>query len=305
MKYIKPVQAIAFGLILNAICLADNYTVTLQFEQTEEALSTLFRAQVFPHPLGVHNGDDYDIYLWNPDIDIEPGVVKFNFTIFADVVIGGTPIQYNYPFSLPLNIPAGELSITGIIAFLEGIPAQINSMDGPQWVKDIIIAEYEGLELTVYPNSLLEDANANIPESWDLTVGNFGFTWAAETNLLKFTVFTEIESKPLTINSEYKRGDTWIGIRMNPNVPLTVLGYNIVLIGGTMWTNDRDLNLNLTPNTYEGNAFYIDFGTTVGSGGDWRLEVSLGSDYGLWIYTYTFTAEYNYWSTLSSYTVIP
>jgi len=57
------IKAILTGIFLISISIAETYNLSLYFEQTEEALSTLFRAQVFPHPLGDHDGDDYDIYL--------------------------------------------------------------------------------------------------------------------------------------------------------------------------------------------------------------------------------------------------
>ena len=101
MEYLKTVKAAVVFFVFTTVCVAENYTVSLYFEQTENALSTLFRTQAFPHPIGDHNGDDYDIYIWNPTIDIEPGYVNFIFTIYADVVINGVPTQYTYPFNIP------------------------------------------------------------------------------------------------------------------------------------------------------------------------------------------------------------
>ncbi len=289
MKHLLPLKAIAIGLILNVICFADNYTISLYFEQTEDALSTLFRTQGFPHPLGNHDGDDYDIYLWNPAIDIEPGTVNFNFTIYADIVIAGTPIQYDYLFNIPLNIPSGELSITGIITFLEGIPAQINGMDGPQWVKDIIIDEYEGLELTVYPNSLLEDANASIPELMDITVGDIAFTWEASTDLLRFSLTVEVVGNSPWINGQWKEitGTARYDVRFNSNVEEEVLFVGIYnILGGHGETENPGITT--TPEVWS-NPVGVDWNYNNIPSGQYRCKVLFGSTYGWFAIYYVFS----------------
>jgi len=84
MIFFKPIKVAAVILIITAACYAENYNVSVYFEQTEEALNTLFRAQAFPHPIGDHNGNDYDIYMWDPTVDLEVGMINFNFTIYAN-----------------------------------------------------------------------------------------------------------------------------------------------------------------------------------------------------------------------------
>jgi len=302
MKHIIPVKAIVVGLILNAICLADNYTISLYFEQTEDALSTLFRTQVFPHPLGNHDGDAYDIYLWNPSIDIEPGVVNFNFEIYVDVVIAGMPIQYNYPFIIPLNIPSGELSITGIITFLEGIPTQINSMDGPQWVKNIIIDEYEGLELTVYPNSLLEAANESIPNFVDVTVNNASYTWEALSDLLQYSISIETIVNPPLITTEVWAGifedpnDDYYSFRFNTNVRNTVIQIvDYICCGNSAYVSYPDRVL--IPDVPETINYQGNFGE-----GWHNITFYFASDYGWFGIRYFFYGSNNMnWTDLTAY----
>lgn len=300
----KLIASVSCFLILISNSSAEIHSINFTFEQSEEALNTLFKTKVFPRLIGNHDGDDYDIYIWEPSIDIEPGVVNFNFTIIADLVIGGEPVTHQYPLNLPLDFPEVDVSISGIITFLEGIPDQISSMDGPQWVKDTIITYYEGMELTAYPNQLLDNANEDIPESWDVTVGDFGFTWTAETDLLKFTIFTEIESHPILLNLQYIMGYQQLSFRMKPNVSLILRGYEIINLVGQNHEHDYSLDLQLTPGMYNGNSFTVEFGTDIGSD-FWILELFISSDYGLWIFTYQFTSYNDYWTSLNSYSVNP
>jgi len=284
--------------------MSEQYTVNLYFELHEEALSELFKTQVFPHPVGYHGNDQYDIYLWNSSVDIEPGVVDFNFTITADAMINGVQLQYDYPLTIPLNFPQVDVSITGIISLIEGIPALINTMDGHQWIKDIIITEYEALELIVYPNELLEAANEDIPDALDITIGNFGFNWMADLDVLRFTFYTQVVSNRIFVITEAVTGEgeyTNMGIRMIPNVHLTLFGYNIQTLLGRYHTFDYALDMTLTPDAI--NEINIDFGEGIETSNYWELELFFGSNYGLWIYSYSFSGPSN-WTTISP-TIIP
>jgi len=284
MRYIKTMKLVVVVLLTTAVCFAENYTVSLYFEQPEEALNTLFRTQVFPHPVGDHNGDTYDIYLWDPVIDIEPGIVSFSFTIHADLVIGGTPTHYTYTFDLPLVIPSGELSINGIIAFLEGIPDQINSMDGPQWVKDIIIAEYEGLELMLYPNSLLEDANDAIPGFIDITVTDISFSWEAQTNLLRYTLSVDIDASPPIIIGQWKEDGSFYLFRFHSNVETQILFIGVYSLTGE--GEDSNPDVLLIPGEWSDPVSI--FWANVIPSGNYRCKVLFGSPYGWFAVCYSF-----------------
>ncbi len=284
IQFIKT-KLIAIGIILISMSFADNYSISIYFEQPEEALNTLLRTEVLPHPIGNHDGNDYDIYVWNPNIDIESNVVNISFTVYANAVIGGTPIQFDYPFILPLNIPEGELSISGIISYLEGIPAQIDSMDGPQWIKDIIIAEYEGLELTVYPNSLLEGCNASIPDFVDLTVNNITFTWEALTDLLQFSLIVDIEGNPPDIDGQWYESNGNYSLRFNSNVSTDVLYIGIYNVWGQSSENEN-VNISLSPDEWS-NGIGMAWGNNIPSG-QYRCKVLFGSEYGWFAVYYVF-----------------
>lgn len=135
-----------FFVIFNcfiSIALAGTHTTSISFEQSESALNALAKTQVFPHPIGIYfDGNDeytYDIYVWNPAIDIEPSTVTFTCTVYADLWLFDEEFHFQYPLSLSLDFPQVDVSITGIITFLEGIPEQIENMDGEEWLKDIIV----------------------------------------------------------------------------------------------------------------------------------------------------------------------
>ncbi len=302
MKQLKKVKLIVVGIFLMAISFAENYSINVYFEQSEEALSTLFRTQVFPHPIGDHDGDDYDIYLWNPSIDIETGVVNFNFTIYADLVIAGVPIEYQYPINLPLNIPSGELSVSGISAFLEGIPGQINSMDGPQWVKDIIIAEYEGLELSVYPNSLLEAANASIPGFVDIMVGDIAFSWEALTDLIRFTLSVDVVGNPPAISGQWNEQTSNANylVRFNSNVETDVLFVGIYnVFGGSGETENPGIALQ--PDIWSNNIL-VEWNYNNIPSCQYRCKVLFGSTYGWFAVYYMFNnLGQSGWNTMTVY----
>lgn len=300
MRYIETVKLVVVVLLTTAVCFAENYTVSLYFEQPEEALNTLFRTQAFPHPVGDHNGAAYDIYLWDPVIDIKPGTVSFLFTIHADLIVSGNPQHYTYAFDIPLAIPSGELSVSGIIAFLEGIPAQINSMDGPQWVKDIIIAEYEGLELTVYPNSLLEDANASIPGFIDVEVTDISFSWEALTDLLQYTLSVDITANTPLITGQWQEDGSYYLFRFHPNVETQVLFIGVYNVHGN--GEDSDPDMLLTPNVWS-DPIRISFGNVIASA-NYRCKVLFGSPYGWFAVYYSFSnlgqSGWNYMSITST-----
>jgi|GEM_PF-5730163 len=172
----KLLAFLGFIFLIVPLVRGDNYTTTLYFEQTESALNALLKTQVFPHPEGVHYGDQFDIYIWDQSINLEPGVAHFSCTVHADLVIDGEQTTYEYPLNLTLNIPSVNLSLNGITTFLEGIPQQIQNLPGPQWVKDKIVDAYENLQLTMYPNKVIDNANASIPDELDITVNDFGLS---------------------------------------------------------------------------------------------------------------------------------
>ena len=278
-------KAMSMFLIFLTISRAENYTVSLYFEQTEEALTTLIKTQVFPHPIGDHNGDGYDIYLWEPNIDIEPNSASFQCTIYADVTVSGNLQHYTYTFDIPLNIPSGELSISGIISILEGIPDQITSMEGPQWVKDIIIAEYEGLELTVYPNSLLEDANASIPGYIDVEVTDISYSWEAMTDLIRYTISVDIDANTPWITGEWQEDGSYYLFHFNSNIETQVLFIGVYTLLGESESNNPELVLN--PDEEWSDSISIYWANTIPSG-HYRCKVLFGSTYGWFAVYYSF-----------------
>jgi hypothetical protein len=286
MGSIKKLNGLILIFLIGTAVQAEEYTVSLYFEMTESSLNTLFRTQVYPHPVGVHNGEAYEIMLWDPAIEVVPGEVRFHFTIHANVDVGEDVIQYDYPFIVPLAIPSGTLSVSGIFTFLEGIPDQINAMEGPQWLKDIIIAEYEGLELTVYPNSLLEDANASIPGFIDVTVTDISFTGQALTDLLRFTLSVDVTGNAPDIQGQWEDADDVYRVRFQSNIEIDVLFVGIYSLLGGSGENDEP-GLTLNPGVWS-DPIGVDLpGNTIASG-QYRCKVLFGSPYGWFAVYYVF-----------------
>lgn len=206
---------------------ANEYSVSLYFEQSESALTSLFRAEVFPHPIGNHDGDNYDIYLWEPVIDIEPGVVNFIFTINADVVINGNSYTYQYPFTVPLTVPSVNISVSGVATILNSISDQIDSMEGPQWVKDIIINEYEGLSITTLPDQILDDASSSIPDGIDVGVVDFACSFDVIQGKLQYTITLSYDVNSPWFEGWYNEYTDQISFRFKSNVSREIKYFKI------------------------------------------------------------------------------
>jgi len=132
----------------------------MSFEISEVAMSTFIQTQVFPQPEGTYGTDSYKIRISAPRVELHSGSITFKATITGYVTAGSVTIPYAYTVSNSISIPTIDLSIQGIIGVLQGIPDQINSQSGPQWLKDIIINAYTNLNLTVYPQRILDRLGA-------------------------------------------------------------------------------------------------------------------------------------------------
>lgn len=179
-------------------------TIGLDLTLSEGASNALLKTQVFPHPIGVHNGDAYDIYLDSPNINYEPGQIIFSANMVIHLNVNGTPIDYEYEFAQPISF-GDDLSINGINAFLEGIPTVINSWEIPEWAKTIIIEQYDGLNLTFYPNAILAMANETIPDEIDITVTDITFiSWSAEHDQLVFGTSITVDANGPVFSGKWK-----------------------------------------------------------------------------------------------------
>jgi len=290
MRCLSTFKLISIFILITTFSYAENFTISLYFEQTEEALNNLFKAQAFPHPIGDHNGDSFDIYLWEPQIELETGTVRFVFTIRADLIINGTQQHYSTSCDIPLSIPSGELSVSGITTLLEGISDQISSMDGPQWVKDIINSKYEGLELTLYPGSLLEAANASIPGFIDVSVGDIHFIPEVLPDLIRYTLSIDIEGNSPFILGRWSRvsGRTHFDFTFNPNIDTNVLYIGVYTSFGTevneVEFTDKAINANEWSDTIRINSS----NQTIIPLGYYYCKVLFGTSYGWFGVNYGF-----------------
>ncbi len=303
----RLLKKIALSVMLCTLVTAESFTVNLSFEQPEDALNTLLSTQVFPNPVGQYNGDDYNIYLWYPTVDIESGSVTFTCTIFADLVIGGVDFQYSYPLSFSLTFPSVDVSTSDITALITGISSQISSMDGPQWVKDIIINTYEGLELTAYPDYLLDVSSDLIPDYLDIEITNIGFSYVANTDVLVFTLYFTMDSEPISIQCYTRTGDPRYyyyryKVYNNSDYPITLHGYYITTTNGTYITYDYNVQQTIAANDNGEFSIYLgDAGVDLRY--TWKLQLYFGTENGEWIYSYTTGSTSSY--TLVSPNIYP
>ncbi|MDR3668382.1 MAG: hypothetical protein P4L35_16180, partial [Ignavibacteriaceae bacterium] len=105
---------------------------------------------------------------------ITPPVVQLNtnsatvqFTIIANTSIG----NYSFTVQPTFTIPNLDVSLSQITAIIQQFDTIINNRsDIPSWLKPIIIAGYNNLDLTIYPSKLLDYANSMIPNWADIHV---------------------------------------------------------------------------------------------------------------------------------------
>jgi len=285
---------VLFLFIGNTVLLSTTQSVSIEFVQTEEALTSLMKTEIWPRPVGTENGNSYEVYAWDPVIDIEPNLITLRFTIIADFEISGTPFHQEVPMSLALQVNEINLSVSGVTTFLNGISTQINNSSLHSWLKPIVISAYEGLELTVYPQKLLEVINDQIPSSIDLTITDISTTFLDfQEDEMVWTLAIEYEiNKPMVAPSIYI--DSWImDIHLETNVAHTLRQIRLSTLLGAVEFDAAPDGLLDPDNVYEYSA-YIDGGL---ANGYYFLFVLTSSETGWLAYRYRFNISHNNWLT--------
>jgi len=169
-------------------------TVSIEFQVTEDALNSGIRTQVFPRPVGVYSGENYLVQLEIPTFSAGDNSVSFSFDITGTYTDANVPISFSYTIVEPDIEFHGSVSTLGVIATLEGISTEINSWSIPAWLKTIVIAAYEGLDLEVYPMTVIEISNDAVPDYYAIDVVDIPvITWDSDPGVVKFTLGAEFE----------------------------------------------------------------------------------------------------------------
>ena len=230
-----------------------HYDISVDFEVTESAIDQYLKNQVFPQPEGTYeDGEYYTVTLLQPDIEITENSITFNSEIIATVTISGNTNRYIYPISVPVSIPAGNLTITEISGYLQNIPTAINNLYGPQWIKNIIIDAYAQLNLHLYPNQFIEEINAQIPTDLDIIINDFDFEPVVSEEVLQIIVTVPVDTKARYAEGQWfiRTHDNEFGFHFRSNVQLNIVGYSFVnTMNGAHWENEN-VGITLTPNEW-------------------------------------------------------
>jgi len=217
----------------------NDYDISLYFEVTETAIDQFVKTQVFPHPVGTYtDGNDqysYSISLIQPGVTITTGTVTFSSAIIGSVTLLGNTVKYTYPVTVPIDIPAEDITVNEINGFLENIPTAINNIPtGPQWLKNIIITAYTDLEISLYPDQFMEEINAQIPDDLDININDIEFGWEALEGKLQFHVTVPCESRgPFVelVNCWFSTNKLHVYFQFRSNVKLRILNYELYYSG--------------------------------------------------------------------------
>jgi len=261
-------------------------STSIQFVQTEESLTSLLKTEVWPRPVGFYGGDPYEVYAWNPSLDISQQTLTLIFVFIADYEINEVPIYQEIPISIDLEINALTLSISGVSVFLEGITSQIQNSALPAWLKSILISQYEGLELTIYPQKLLDEINDQIPSSIDFTITDISTTILdLQVGKLVWTLEIEYIINAPWLEAEMQFDGCNYIVRLTSNVVHSVRKIRLVTIWGST-VDDYDPEMQLVTDE-TGISISKDAGSMIATG-NYILYIITYSDTGWMAYTFTY-----------------
>ncbi|NQV29345.1 MAG: hypothetical protein HQ508_00525, partial [Candidatus Marinimicrobia bacterium] len=229
-------------------------TVSIEFQVTEDALNSGIRTQVFPRPVGVYSGENYLVQLEIPTFSAGDNSVSFSFDITGTYTDANVPISFSYTIVEPDIEFHGSVSTLGVIATLEGISTEINSWSIPAWLKTIVIAAYEGLDLEVYPMTVIEISNDAVPDYYAIDVVDIPvITWDSDPGVVKFTLGAEFEYEEPTVICQWRRetsNSTDYQFRFMSNVRTTIKAGNVYTVLGQTGGSDTDIDVEVEPGTW-------------------------------------------------------
>lgn len=257
------------------------HQIEMCFEITEVAMSTFIQTQVFPQPEGTYGTDFYKVRISAPRVELHSGSIVFKATITGYVTTGSMTIPYAFTVNNSINIPSFDLSIQGIIGVLQGIPAQINSQSGPQWLKDIIINAYNNLNLTVYPQRILDKINEPIPDDVDINVNDVTCSFAIEEDVMRVTIGVNVlERAPFySAQAWVETGSGHIHLRFRSNVNTTILKYDVARYNSTPIGSSTNTGINMQPGTWS-QTINLQDEAPIANSQVYVVKVVFGSEFG-------------------------
>lgn len=197
---------------------------------------------------GTTAGISYTIDLGLPEVDFRSNGASVSLQFDIASSIG----NYGLSADVPISIQPLSVSVNQIIATLNNFPNVIQSVSGqlgiPTSIQNIIIAEYQNLELEMYPQSLLDSVNdVSFIAQRGISISDLGLSVQFLTDRLKLTFSSDVVSaKPAIL---FGADCSKLYIQSNIEVVLVDLFfYNYI---GQRIYNGAGVNISLSPGLNE------------------------------------------------------
>lgn len=290
-----------YCMILSNILIAGDHSFLFKIELNETAINRALQKQYnepnFPStvtgiipvlnvPYTIHLKEDFEIFF---DMNLLKIIMPIEITSSAG--------NYDLIISPTLKIPVTNISTDKVKAFLENLPAAVNSLSIPNWAKNIIIDTYNTYEPWIYPSKLINNIN-NSSE------------WMKQRGL---------NITNLTLDSELTNGKLILGIKTDitankPNFPIKLSNNSIIFSSPWIkvridelyiYTTNMHLEYHAMPKIYceKLSQKTISFGTSIGSGQYFVIVLfTIDNDDGdPETYQTFYSRKYKVWTNVSSW----
>ena len=177
----KPGILLIFFQVTSHLTIGQQYQTKVYFEVAEDAINNVIEAQSIPRSFsGTYNGINYRAAA-NVQIKLKTNQISARLVVSGNLSYSnGSSKEIIWVVNPSVTINNFDITATEIIGILQSIPSLVNSQSEPQFLKDIIINAYEDLELTLYPQRLLDVANDLVPTFLDIQVDDI-WIWLDNT----------------------------------------------------------------------------------------------------------------------------
>lgn len=238
MKSKQGVLLLLF-LAVSYLSTGQDYQTKIKFDVSEDAVNNFIHNQNIPRSFqGTTNGYEYGVAA-NVALKFTDNNVSARLVVSGSVIDpSGNKEDLVWIVNPDITFYDSHVTINGIEAFIDNVPNLINQQNGPQFLKDIIIQAYDFLIVQIYPGSLLQTANEQIPTFLDIEVTNIGLGWQALDKKIRFTatIHSTVNSPVFTISGA--RQDRFLKITYSSTVETQINELAIYSLGGSLvWSN--------------------------------------------------------------------
>lgn len=267
--------------------------VSIEYQINASTINRFIASQTFPTLTGTYSSYSYNISITPPVVQLNTNSATVQFTIIANTSIG----NYSFTVQPTFTIPNLDVSLSQITAIIQQFDTIINNRsDIPSWLKPIIIAGYNNLDLTIYPSKLLDYANSMIPNWADIHVTDIGVSFAVIPNAIDFTFTPTILGTPPSFSCQWlKPRPQLMYLRFNSTVATTIYQVGVYNSLGKQVYQNLNLNSDISK---DGTSSQIGIGYL--ATGNYYIYVLFHSDkgeYARYYYLSYDTDNYNTWFT--------